>query len=267
MFNITLIVSPSNQTHDIGSNVSLLPPPKQGEERTLTNIARGPQARGQYQSMFSPHPVLGGVIRALQPSNVSHLGWVILLDIAQARAAIQAKGHIQYCLVGSIDLPRPFHRQTALTNVAQQATLVNVVQQVTLLLRPQDDLEALRAMLATRQHCPILPARQHWSMLSSGGMALVSQCCLLDNIGCVPLPGQLLWSQHIYPVQFEGKIVHIFLSQSVQASIALIAVHCHNIKFTPRYTQCWHKNSGGLCLGKYHLNGIPTNWITNIRCI
>ena len=118
----------------------LLPPPKQGEERTLTNIALGPTALGQYQSMFSPHPVLGGVIRALQPSNVSHLGWVILLDIAQARAAIQAKGHIQYCLVGSIDLPRPFHRQTILTNVAQQATLVNVVQQVTLLLKPQDDI-------------------------------------------------------------------------------------------------------------------------------
>ena len=28
---------------------------------------------------------------------------------ARARAAIQAKGHIQYCLVGSIDLPRHCH--------------------------------------------------------------------------------------------------------------------------------------------------------------
>ena len=42
-------------------------------------------------------------------------------------------------------------------------------------------------------------ARQHWSMLSSGGVALVSQCCLLDNIGCVPLPGQPLWPRR-YPV-------------------------------------------------------------------
>ena len=57
---------------------------------------------------------------------------------ARARAAIQAKGHIQYCLVGSIDLPRPLHRQTTLTNVAQQAILDNVAQQPTLLLKPQD---------------------------------------------------------------------------------------------------------------------------------
>ena len=28
---------------------------------------------------------------------------------ARARAAVQAKGHIQYCLVGSIDLPRHCH--------------------------------------------------------------------------------------------------------------------------------------------------------------
>ena len=28
---------------------------------------------------------------------------------ARARVAIQAKGHIQYCLVGSIDLPRHCH--------------------------------------------------------------------------------------------------------------------------------------------------------------
>ena len=42
-------------SHDI---VSLLPPPKQGEERTLTNIARGP---------YSSHgqPTLGELLQEL----------------------------------------------------------------------------------------------------------------------------------------------------------------------------------------------------------
>ena len=50
-----------------------------------------------------------GTLSRLQRKNMHNVTLKLYWIYARARAAIQAKGHIQYCLVGSIDLPWHCH--------------------------------------------------------------------------------------------------------------------------------------------------------------